>query len=84
MSSVWPEAEAASSTKRLSDIRLGPRLYGTMGPGELWGVIVAVWAAQLIWSPIWLSRFEMGPLEWVWRRLTYGRPVAFRRVQVVG
>jgi uncharacterized protein len=34
---------------------------------------LAVWALQLIWSPLWLSRFSMGPLEWVWRCLTYGR-----------
>ena len=53
----------------------GPRLYGQIGPGALWAVVVAVWLAQLVWSPLWLSRFEMGPLEWVWRRVTYGRKI---------
>ncbi|MGB0499539.1 MAG: DUF418 domain-containing protein [Rubricella sp.] len=25
-----------------------------------------------IWiSPIWLSKFRFGPLEWLWRSLTY-------------
>lgn len=53
----------------------GPQWFGTMGPGQLWSVIGAIWLAQLIWSPLWLSAFQMGPLEWVWRCLTYGRMV---------
>ena len=52
----------------------GPRLYGQIEPGMLWAFIGGVWVLQLVWSPLWLSRFEMGPLEWVWRTLTYGRP----------
>ena len=57
----------------------GPHWIGTMGPGQLWGVVGAVWVAQLIWSPLWLSVFSMGPLEWLWRCLTYGRMVAIRK-----
>ncbi|MFC7377904.1 DUF418 domain-containing protein [Brevundimonas sp. GCM10030266] len=56
----------------------GPHWFGTMGPGQLWLVIAGVWAVQLIWSPLWLSRFSMGPLEWLWRCLTYGRWVPLR------
>lgn len=48
-------------------------LYGEVDRPTLWVIVAAVWAAQLIWSPLWLLRFKMGPLEWVWRRLTYGR-----------
>ncbi|MDQ8027137.1 MAG: DUF418 domain-containing protein [Brevundimonas sp.] len=51
----------------------GPHWFGTVEPGALWLIIAGVWAAQLIWSPLWLSRFSMGPLEWLWRCLTYGR-----------
>lgn len=57
----------------------GPLWYGTMGPAALWGVVGAVWLAQLIWSPLWLSRFRMGPLEWLWRCLSYGRWVPLLR-----
>lgn len=57
----------------------GPLWYGTMGPAALWGVVGAVWLAQLIWSPLWLSRFRMGPLEWLWRCLSYGRRVPLLR-----
>ena len=49
--------------------------YGQIGWPEMWMVIGGVWAAQLIWSPLWLSVFSMGPLEWGWRCLTYGRMV---------
>ena len=53
----------------------GPKLFGQVEPAPLWGIVAAVWLLQLIWSPLWLSKFEMGPLEWVWRCLTYGRRV---------
>jgi len=53
--------------------------FGQVGWPEMWLVIIGVWVVQLIWSPLWLSRFTMGPLEWVWRRLTYGKGVALRR-----
>lgn len=57
----------------------GPHWFGTIGPGQLWLVIGAVWLAQLIWSPLWLSVFTMGPFEWLWRCLTYGRWVPLRK-----
>ncbi len=46
---------------------------------ELWAVVLAVWAAQLIWSPIWLRHYRFGPAEWLWRSLTYGAPQPMRR-----
>jgi uncharacterized protein len=36
-------------------------------------IVAAVWAFQLAVSPLWLRRFRFGPLEWLWRTLTYGR-----------
>lgn len=38
---------------------------------QLYAVVAAIWAAELIWSPLWLSRFRFGPFEWLWRSLTY-------------
>lgn len=49
--------------------------YGHIGWPEMWMIIGGVWAAQLIWSPLWLSAFRMGPLEWAWRCLTYRQMV---------
>lgn len=56
----------------------GLGLYGRV---NIWqGVLLAagIYSVQLIVSPLWLRRFTLGPLEWVWRRLTYGpiRPPA--------
>ncbi|HSN69491.1 MAG TPA: DUF418 domain-containing protein, partial [Thermoanaerobaculia bacterium] len=34
---------------------------------------VAIFAAQIPLSAWWMRRFRFGPVEWVWRSLTYGR-----------
>jgi len=57
----------------------GPRLMGQVDYLGQWAIVVAVWSLQLIWSPLWLSRFRMGPLEWLWRRLSYGHDLPLRR-----
>jgi uncharacterized protein len=33
---------------------------------------------QLLFSPLWLQRFQYGPAEWLWRWLTYGRAPPLR------
>jgi uncharacterized protein len=35
--------------------------------------VLIFFAVQVPLSRWWLARFEMGPMEWLWRRLTYGR-----------
>ena len=39
----------------------------------------AVWIAQLIASPLWLARYRFGPMEWLWRSLTYWKWQPIRR-----
>jgi uncharacterized protein len=51
----------------------GLGLFGQLDRVQLWMCVIAIWALQLIWSPLWLARFRMGPLEWIWRRLSYGQ-----------
>jgi uncharacterized protein len=41
-------------------------------------ICVAIWAVQLGIAPIWMRHFEYGPLEWVWRSLTYWRKMPMR------
>jgi uncharacterized protein len=52
---------------------IGLGLMGELGP-VTWpliaGVVVAFQAAVSWW---WLGRFPFGPMEWLWRRATYGR-----------
>ncbi len=57
----------------------GPMWFGEHGPAQMWAVVGAIWVAQILWSPLWLSAFSMGPFEWAWRCLTYGRMVPLRK-----
>lgn len=57
----------------------GPMLFGRAEPGALWMWVVGVWAVLIVWSPLWLSQFRMGPFEWVWRSLTQGRRLPLRK-----
>ena len=54
-------------------------LYGTLHRAQMLVVVALAWAAMLAWSKPWLGRFRYGPLEWLWRCLTYGRRFALRR-----
>lgn len=47
-----------------------------LGPSPLGTALVlgvAVTAAQAVACRLWLRRFEQGPVEWVWRAVTWGR-----------
>ena len=55
---------------------------GLFGQVERWQqllVVFAVWIPQLIWSPIWLRHYRFGPLEWLWRALSYLQLPPMRR-----
>jgi uncharacterized protein len=54
-------------------------LFGQLGRVELIGVVLVAWTAMLAWSKPWLARFRYGPLEWLWRCLTYGKVFPLRR-----
>ena len=50
--------------------------FGLFGHVERVGqllIVFGIWLVQLVVSPLWLRRFAYGPLEWLWRSLTYGR-----------
>lgn len=51
----------------------GLRLYGRTSLVAALGLCAVICGLQLLWSPLWLDRFPYGPMEWLWRRLTYGR-----------
>ena len=54
-------------------------LFGELNRPQLYVVVVLFWALMLAWSKPWLDRFNYGPLEWLWRCLTYRRVFALRR-----
>ena len=46
-------------------------LWGQVGRGRQVALVFAVFALQVLASHWWLARFRFGPVEWVWRWLTY-------------
>ena len=53
--------------------------WGKLERHQLYYIVFTVWAVQIVISPIWLKHFHFGPVEWLWRYLTYGKPPPFRR-----
>ena len=51
----------------------GLRLYDRLSTSAALLVVGGIWTVLLIVCPLWLGRFQLGPLEWLWRSLTYGR-----------
>ncbi|SDZ32080.1 MULTISPECIES: DUF418 domain-containing protein [Rhodonellum] len=58
---------------------VGFGLFGRLERFELLYVVFSIWIFQLIASPIWLKYFHFGPMEWVWRSLSYRKKPAFRK-----
>ncbi len=57
----------------------GVGLFGEVSRLGLLAVVVGVWAIQIPLSVAWLRRYQYGPVEWVWRTLTYGDCQPMRR-----
>ncbi|MEO3810953.1 DUF418 domain-containing protein [Sphaerisporangium sp. B11E5] len=57
----------------------GLSLAGQVSPLGLLGITVVICAAQVAYSIWWMRRYRYGPLEWLLRLATYGRPPAMRR-----
>ena len=52
---------------------------GQVSRVEQFYIVVVVWIGLLVGCSLWLSWFRFGPLEWIWRMLTYWRFEAIRR-----
>ena len=64
---------------------VGFSLYETMSPFQTLSTAIGVFFFQVIYSKIWLSYFRFGPLEWVWRCLTYNKLLPIRKqARVIG
>ncbi len=53
-------------------------LYGRVGPAIGLIPTVILYAAQVVFSNWWLRRYRFGPMEWLWRGLTYGKLPSLR------
>jgi uncharacterized protein len=57
----------------------GLALAGKIGTTEIAGIVIGFFVVQVLVSRWWLGRYEYGPMEWVWRSLTYGERPAMKR-----
>ena len=53
--------------------------WGALERHQLYYIVFAIWAVQFVVSPIWLRYYHFGPVEWLWRYLTYGKKPEFFR-----
>jgi uncharacterized protein len=50
----------------------GLRLYGQLTTSASVLVVAVIWSAVFGFCAVWLRWFRLGPVEWLWRSLTYG------------
>jgi uncharacterized protein len=58
---------------------IGHGYHGAFGLAECLAFALAVFASQCVASALWFQVFRFGPLEWLWRRATYGTPLPMLR-----
>ncbi len=56
----------------------GLGMFAKLSRAETWIVILGIWTFEILFSKWWMSRFKFGPMEWLWRSLTYGKLQAWR------
>lgn len=72
-------------TNYIAQSLLGTLFFHGYGLGQ-WGLpraqqvvfVLVLFALQVVFSRWWLTRFRFGPLEWLWRWMTYGGRPAMR------
>jgi uncharacterized protein len=62
----------------------GLAMAGKLGTTVILGIVVVTYGMQVLFSRWWLARFAYGPMEWVWRALTYGYSPPLRLSQQRG
>ena len=58
----------------------GFNLIGTIGLVYIIGIAILIQIAQILLSRIWLKYYRFGPMEWIWRSLTYKKRIQNRNV----
>lgn len=53
--------------------------FGKFGAVRSTLLALGVFTTQIMISTLWLKYFAYGPIEWIWRQLTYGRRLNLRR-----
>jgi len=59
--------------------QVGFGLLGDFSFGIIWFASFVIYFVQGFFSKWWLSKFYYGPVEWIWRQLTYKKKFSIRR-----
>jgi uncharacterized protein len=54
---------------------IGFGFTGKFGFTVVMGIAICIFMFQVIMSKLWLKYFRFGPFEWIWRQLTYRKPL---------
>ncbi|HKK38394.1 MAG TPA: DUF418 domain-containing protein [Cryomorphaceae bacterium] len=52
--------------------------YDSLSIAECVLIVIAIFSVQMILSKLWLARFKYGPLEWLWRCISYWKLLPIR------
>lgn len=58
-------------------------MFGQIARGQQMLIVVAVIFAQVVFCTLWLKFFRFGPLEWLWRSITYMKLQPMRLEKIV-
>ena len=58
---------------------VGFGLGGNIGPSYFIPIGLCVYALQVAYSNWWFKHFNYGPMEWIWRQLTYGKKLPLKK-----
>ncbi len=58
---------------------IGFGLGGKIGPTLFFPIGLCVYALQIAYSNWWFKHFNYGPMEWLWRQLTYGKRLPLKK-----
>lgn len=61
---------------------VGFKLHETLSPSGTLVMAIGVFIFQVVLSKFWLTYFRFGPLEWLWRCLTYKKMLPIRKLAV--
>ncbi len=53
--------------------------YGEFQRYQLYLVVLTIAAVEMAFSVVWLRTYRFGPLEWIWRSLTYWKPQPMKK-----
>ena len=62
----------------------GLGLAGKAGVSAFLPLVIGFFVAQIVFSHFWMKAFAFGPVEWLWRGLTYGSAPSMRRASPLG